>query len=61
MGKSSAKFTPTKKTEVFRGNYFFPEFDNGKIKLKGCTGKSDELCEAGRTIQINFKIWMKNQ
>ena len=37
MGKSSAKFTPTKKTEVFRGNYFFPEFDNGEIKLKGCT------------------------
>ena len=60
MGKSSAKFTPTQKTEVFRGNYFFPEFDNREIKLKGCTGKSDELREARGTIQINFKIWMKN-
>ena len=60
MGKSSAKFTPTKKTEVFRGNYFFPEFINREIKLKGCTVKSDMLCEARGTIQINFKIWMKN-
>ena len=47
-------------TEVFRGNYFFPDFIIREIELKGCTVKSDMLCEARGTIQINFKIWMKN-
>ena len=42
-------------TEVFRGNYFFPDFINREIELKGYTVKNDMLCEAWGTIQINFK------